>query len=331
MRIGVRMGPVWVSTSTRSRRRGSRPSQPSWHATGHAMTPDLREVDFRCQHNHRTQAAAIECAGTIRKQIERGQNLHLITHVRSTPASREADRQRALQEEARREAKATQRAEAAQHREAQRAQVAQQREARQEERRQASAAHRAEAAEHRESAAHQRAEHRAAAAHQRAEQWAQVHEQNDQRWARVHEQNDQRWARVHEQRVQRRRQWSRGWPFTGLIIASVTVLLGAILVGVAGNNSHSALAGTAGALVFFGVLALLVCGAAALWRRFRGGKHDQPIPAVQIHPAAQFAPRPFTDPAGYHPADPYPGRAAAEYWPHTAPPARPGGAPPWET
>lgn len=83
MRIGVRLGPVSLSTSTRSRSR-SRSRQPSWPATGHAITPDQREVDFRCHHNHRSQSAALDCASTICKQIQHGQSLHLITRVRST-------------------------------------------------------------------------------------------------------------------------------------------------------------------------------------------------------------------------------------------------------
>ena len=138
MRIGVRLGPVWVSTSTRSRRR-RRPSQPSWHATGQATTPDGRGVDFRCRHSHRSQDAAINCAATIRKQIERGQSLHLITRVRSTPATREAARQRAAEQEARRQAKAAQHAQAAQQRTEQR-----------EARRQAKAAERDRAAQQRQ-------------------------------------------------------------------------------------------------------------------------------------------------------------------------------------
>jgi len=112
MRIGVRLGPVWLSTSTRGRRRSRSSRQRNWHATGHATTPDGREVDFRCHHNHRSQSAALDCAKTTRKQIERGQSLHLVTRVRSTPASREAERQRALKQEAKRQAKAAQRAQA---------------------------------------------------------------------------------------------------------------------------------------------------------------------------------------------------------------------------
>jgi hypothetical protein len=108
VRIGVRLGPVSLSTSTRSRRR-SQSRQSSWHAKGHATTPDGREVDFRCQHSHRSQSAALDCASATRKQIERGRNLQLVTRVRSTPASREAARQRAQMKEAKRQAKAAQR------------------------------------------------------------------------------------------------------------------------------------------------------------------------------------------------------------------------------
>jgi hypothetical protein len=132
VRIGIRLGPVSLSTSTRRRRR-RKSRQPSLHATGHATTPDGREVDLRCQHSHRSKSAALDCASTTRKQIERGQNLQLVTRVRSTPASREVARQRARRRETKRQAKAAQRAEErfqrAQHREAVAEQRAQQREA----------------------------------------------------------------------------------------------------------------------------------------------------------------------------------------------------------
>jgi hypothetical protein len=112
MRVGVRVGPVYLSTST-GRRRSRRSRARTWHGKGTTTTPDGREVSFRCQHKHRTKAAAIECAGTVRKQIQHGRSLHLITRVRSTPASREAARQRELKKAARRQAKADRRAEAA--------------------------------------------------------------------------------------------------------------------------------------------------------------------------------------------------------------------------
>lgn len=112
MRVGVRVGPVHLSTSTRSRRRGGS-SGRTWYGKGSTTTPDGREVNFRCQHKHRSKSAALECSANIRKQIQHGRSLHLITRVRSTPASREAVRQRALKKEARHQAKANRRAETA--------------------------------------------------------------------------------------------------------------------------------------------------------------------------------------------------------------------------
>jgi hypothetical protein len=69
----------------------------------------------------------LDCASTTRKQIERGQNLNLVTRVRSTPSSREAARQRALKQKIERQAKAAQRTQAAQQREQRREAAAQQR------------------------------------------------------------------------------------------------------------------------------------------------------------------------------------------------------------
>jgi hypothetical protein len=183
VRIGVRLGPVSLSTSTRSRRRRrsrsrSQSRQPGWHATGHATTPDGREVDFRCHHSHRSQSAALDCASTTRKQIERGQNLQLVTRVRSTPASREAARQHALRQEAKRQAKAAKRAQAAQqraqHREAVAQQRAQQREALAFQRQQQAAEQHARYAE----AAQQRAEYSERSAQQRPGQSAQIYRFN---------------------------------------------------------------------------------------------------------------------------------------------------------
>lgn len=222
MRIGVRLGPVSLSTSTRSRSR-SRPRQPSWHATGHAITPDQREVDFRCHHNHRSQSAALDCASTIRKQIEHGQSLHLITRVRSTPASREAARQRALRQEEERKAKAAQRAQEAQQR-AQRREAAAQQRAQQREtlalRRQQQAAERHA---RRGEAKRQRAEHEEGPAPQRPQQLTQIQQQNDGEGNRLH---PHRARRSHVRR-------SRSWPTTGLMITGAVVLLGLIFVGIA--------------------------------------------------------------------------------------------------
>jgi hypothetical protein len=163
---------VSLSTSTRSQSR-----QPSWHAKGHATTPDGREVDLRCQHSHRSQSAALACASTTRKQIEHGQNLHLITRVRSTPASRDAARQQALRKETKRQAKATQRAQAAQQRAQHREAVAQQRA----QQREALAFQQQQAAEQRAryaEAAQQRAGYRAGSAQQRPGQSAQIYRFN---------------------------------------------------------------------------------------------------------------------------------------------------------
>jgi len=266
------------TTSTSS----SRSRQPSWHATGHTMTPDGREVDFRCHHNHRTESAAVECAGTVRKQIQRGQGQHLITRVRSTSASREADRQRALQKEADHQAKA--------------------------------ASQRAEAL--------QRRERKEQATPRRAEEWSHLHGRNDERAERVN--------RRRPKRSQQRR--PRGWPVTGLIVASGAVVLGAIIAGLAGNNSHSAPATTAGALITLGILALLICGSAALWRRLRRRKRDQPHEAIADGPKtpAPWQPPPSTPPPGYN-AGPYPSHTAAGYLPDSTPPTSTGSAPPWET
>ena len=323
MRIGVRLGPVWLSTSTRSRRRRrSRSRQPGWHATGHATTPDGREVDFRCHHNHRSQSAALDCASTTRKQIERGQNLHLVTRVRSTPASREAARQRALKQEAERQAKASQRAQAeqrrVQRREAAAQQRAQQREAFALQRQQQAAELHARRAE----AARQRAETGEESAHQRPGQWTQVHQRNDRQRDRVH----------HSRARQSHSRRSRSWPATGLMISGAVALLGVILAGIAGNNPHSALATTAGGLIMLGILAVLVCATEALWRRLRSGKRDeprQPIPGNQNAPAS-YPPPPFIYPTGYTPG-PYPGQITAEQPPHTTPPTSTDTVPPWLT
>ena len=329
-------GIRYTTTSTSS----SRSRQPNWHATGHTMTPDGREVDFRCPHNHRTESAAVECAGTIRKQIQRGQGQHLITRVRSTPASRDADRRRALQKEADHQAKA-----------AQRAQAAHQRAQEQQARREAKASQRTEAAQNRETAARQRAQQRQAralqrqqdaagentlraqAALQRGERTEQAAPQRAEEWSHLHRRNDERWERVNRRRPERSQQrWPRGWPVTGLIVASGAVVLGAILAGLAGSKSHGALATTAGALITLGILALLICGSAALWRRLRRGKRDQPYEASADRPnsPAPWQPSPSTNSPGYD-AGPYPSHTAAGYPPYSTPPASTGSVPPWET
>ena len=362
MRIGVRLGPVSVSPSTRRRRRRSRPRQPSWHATGRATTPDGREVDFRCHHNHRTQSAAVSCADTVRKQIERGQSLNLVTRVRSTPASREAARQHALQKEADRQAKAAQHAQAAAQKAEQHAQAAAQRAEQraratahraeqQEARRRARATEQAEASQRRQAAAHQRAQrkealtaqrqqdmnerraHRAQAARERTERQEQSARQQAERWEQAAGQrNAERPDRVHRRREERARQRAPfGWTAYGLVIGAVMFLAGFVLAASAGHNSKSALVSAGALLVFFGLVALLVSGVAALWRRLRRRPRDQASVSYTgswngAVPAGQPSP---VNPIGYDPSA-FPNQMAPDYPVHPAPPSRPyDQAPPW--
>lgn len=342
MRIGVRLGPVSVSTSTHSRRR-SRSSQPNWHAKGKATTPDGREVDFRCHHSHRSQDAAIKCAATIRKQIEHGQNLHLITRVRSTPASREAARQRAVQQEARRQAKAAERARAGQQRAEQRearrqakaasrGQTDHQRAEHQEARRQADVAKQAEAARYRaqQNAApvlhrhpmtgppqvvqimQQPAERNREAAYHPAEQWQSFHQPN--------EQIARRYGPPPQQR-------SLGWPAIGLIVSGAATVVGLILAGVAGSNSKSALATTAGGIITLAVIGILVFAVAALLKRRRRPRNEEARPSIPVSQgprATHPAPSTFTRPSSYIPGA-HSGAVAAEQQPHGVPPR-----PPWD-
>jgi hypothetical protein len=60
MRFGIRLGPFWVSTS--SRRRPSR-SQSSRRAESfHGLVRDGNGGEHPCHHSHRTLEAAEECA-----------------------------------------------------------------------------------------------------------------------------------------------------------------------------------------------------------------------------------------------------------------------------
>jgi hypothetical protein len=89
------------------------------------------------------------------------------------------------------------------------------------------------------------------------------------------------------------------------MIAGAVMILSVILIGIAGKNSHSALAETAAGFFTLGVLAALVCTIAALWRGLRKDRHDQPrkpIPGDQN--ALPPYPAPLSYPAGYIP-DPY--------------------------
>jgi hypothetical protein len=59
MRFGVKLGPFWVSTSTRRRRRRS---QSPRQAEGfHGTIRDEYGSEQPCHHNHRTLEAAQEC------------------------------------------------------------------------------------------------------------------------------------------------------------------------------------------------------------------------------------------------------------------------------
>jgi hypothetical protein len=270
MRIGVRLGPVSLSTSTRSRRRRRRrSSRPSFHASGHATTPDGREVAFRCHHNHRSQSAVLDCASTTRKQIGRGQNLHLVTRVRSTPASREAAHQRAQKQEAKHQARAAQRAQAAQQR-AEGREAAAQRRAQQ---REAFTLRRHQRATERHgqrtAAAQLRAERRQESGRQRAERRMQVQQRNSERWDRVHQ------SRARQSYLRRH----RGWPSTGLMLAGAVSVLSAVLLGIAGNNPRSALATTGGGLIILAILVALVCATGALWRWLRKRHARRATPA----------------------------------------------------
>jgi hypothetical protein len=326
MRIGVRLGPVWVSTSTHSRRRrrrssASRPRQPSWHAKGKATTPDGREVDFRCQHSHRSQDAALKCSATVRKQIENGQSLHLITRVRSTPASREAARQRAAQKEARIQAKA-----------AQRAQAAQQRAQQQERRRQAKAAGRAQPAQQNLPPVVPWQPPAATPPQfaQRTQQPLQQHEEGPsyhptgqrQPFQQSSDHVNRRYAAPSQPR-------SLSWPVTGLITAGTATVLGMVLAGVAGNNPRSALATTAGGIVTLGIIGVVVFAIVALVQR-RSRRKNQglaPTPATpeprNAYPAPAFTGQAFQAPSSYL------GLAAADQQPKDAHQRPYGHGAPW--
>ena len=60
MRFGMRLGPFWVSTSTRRRRRGTQ--RPRQSESFQGIIRDEDGGEHRCAHNHRTLEAAQECA-----------------------------------------------------------------------------------------------------------------------------------------------------------------------------------------------------------------------------------------------------------------------------
>lgn len=331
MRIGVRLGPVYLSSSTRGRRRST---QPKWHGKGHTTTPDGREVDFRCHHNHRTQSAALECSATIRKQIERGQSLHLISKVRSTPASREAARQRAIQQEAHHKAKAAERTEAAtqraQRREAAAKERAQRREATarlKHERAADRQARRANAAQHRAQQnqpathlpAHQGGSFAASGQQQTAgpQGWhAEAVQQPSGPWAPAPLRNEERWPHPRQANAQRPNQRrSLRWPGKGLILCAAVVVISFVLVGIAGNKSHSAVGTTGGGLFVLAVLGAVVCAVAALSQRLRGPKGHplaSAFPGSQNPSADFYLPPSSSDATG---SMPYPGGQGGGYTP----------------
>lgn len=69
MRFGIRLGPFWVSTSTRRRRRRKEPRRAESY---HAVFRDENGKEQRCQHNHRTLEAAEQCAAreNRKRQVE---------------------------------------------------------------------------------------------------------------------------------------------------------------------------------------------------------------------------------------------------------------------
>ena len=91
MRIGIRLGPFWVSSSGRRRRRKGK----TYTATA---------GDWRCHHAHRTPEAARECAA--RNGPRRGPSPAYLAEVERRTAELEAERQRAIEERPIREAQA---------------------------------------------------------------------------------------------------------------------------------------------------------------------------------------------------------------------------------
>jgi cbb3-type cytochrome oxidase subunit 3 len=99
------------------------------------------------------------------------------------------------------------------------------------------------------------------------------------------------------------------------------ILLGFVLAGTAGSNSRSAPAAAAGALISIGVLILLICAVAALWRRLRKGARnhaDHPLTDDRDIVSASDQPT-HSSYRGYNPSD-YPAHIADGYPTHAAPP-----------
>jgi hypothetical protein len=271
MRVGMRLGPFYVSTSTRSRRRRSASrlrSQSGLQGTGRVMLSDGRLVAFKCGHHHRSQSAALECADKRIKQLQRGQNLHLITRVLETPQSRELTRQR----EAQRQAKRNAQADAAQR-------LARERADRQQARRQAADSRRQESAL-------KRAEAKQAAAARRKESGRQRHERRQstsvnapevtppyrERRARRQNGSSADHARHHGsvETAIRRGASSRLVKITYL--AGLLFIVGIGLVAGAGNHAKSGLATSGASVLMISVLLGVGCGitATARWLKRAG-------------------------------------------------------------
>lgn len=276
MRIGVRLGPFWISSGSsrrRRRRRRTTTSARTWRGTGRATTPDERLVAFQCGHQHRSQSAAVECVEKRRGQIERGQSLHLVTPVLETPESREAARVRAEQKEARQRDRAARWAEAARLR-AEQKETRQREWAAQKETRQATAA-----AQRRE-----RAVRRAELAGQRAERKdAHQRELAGQRTDASRHRAERR-QRVQQTRAERRmRRPPRGWPTWGLLSAGIAAVIAMALAIAAGNHPKSGLAAAGGSLMLLAIATGVVCVVGAVWRRVRHRRMQRPVSTLGSH------------------------------------------------
>jgi hypothetical protein len=280
LRLSFGVGPLRASiplTSRRRRRRrrrrASRPSQPTWQGTGQAVTPDGKRVLFQCGHKHRSPAAATECAGKRRRQIERGENLHLVTRVLDTPESRRLAAERAEQMAKRQHERAAARREAARRR-------AERQESARLARTEQKARHEHEQAAAQQEAARRRAERdeaRREAARQRAER------QESARQARTERTKAARQARTErtdarreaasllaaQRRARRATRPPMGWPGWGNWTAAAMAVTAVVLSVIAGKDTKGPLAGVAVGLMILSVGVALVCLPVALWRKIQ--------------------------------------------------------------
>lgn len=264
LRLSFGIGPLRASvplTSRRRRRRRrsqpSRPSQPTWQGTGEAVTPDGIRVRFHCGHRHRSHSAAVECVAKRRGQLERGDNLHLVTQVLDTPESRRLAAERAEQEAKRQHEHAVARQEAARQR-AERQEAARQARAEQKAKRQHEhALARQEAARRRA----ERTEARQEAAKQRAERTKVA------RQAQTDARREAAGQLAAERRARRASRPPMGWPGCGNWAAAVAAFTGVVLAAIAGKDTKSPLVAVGAVLVVLSVGVALVCVPVALWRK----------------------------------------------------------------